>query len=258
MAHKILVMSPLHNVGSSTVSLMLSQGLTYDGKSTTLLFTQTGSLVPRYIGIEDVKDPTRSVMQIVKLIDNGAINDSDIIDYAYQYTKNGWLLNASDESMADKDREQVIKHVYSRVTTDVVICDNSEDITSPITSELLSESDLLFIVIDMSTKARERLQKWLESPVLKDFKDIYIIVNNYNEVVSSVRNYAKVLKLPANRVCKLHYNPWITKCTAVGQLHTILPLSKELDPRVCNLNCDINELSQCVNGAMILKIKKGF
>lgn len=257
MAHKILVMSPLHNMGSTVVSLMLAQGLTYNSKSTTLLFTQPASYLPQYVDIDNINDPTRSIMQVVKLIENGAIEDKDILDYAFQYVKNSYMVNVADPSLTDLDREHVVSHIYGRVDTDVVICDNSEDITSPLTQTLLDDSDMLFIVVDMSKKSRERLKLWLECPQLKDFKDIYIVVNNYDEAVSSMRNYAKMLSMPANRVCKLHYNPWITKCTNISKLHTILPLARELDPRVANLNNDILEMTQCVNGAMVMKIKKG-
>lgn len=258
MAHKVLVMSPLHNLGATVAAEMIAQALTFDNKTSTLLFTQVNSLLPLYINIMNVNDPTRSVMQIVKLIDNGAIDDQEILDYAFQYTKNSWLLNVADPSLTGRDREQVIMHAYSRVPTDVVVCDNSEDIDSPLTQSLLDESDMLFIVVDMSLKCRKHLDAWLKSPQLKDSPNVYILVNRYNEVTSAVRNYAKVISTPANRVCKLHYNPWIEKCTTISQLHTVLPLARDLDPRVANLNNDMSEIIQCINGAMVMKIKKGF
>ena len=258
MAHKVLVMSPLHNIGSTVVSEMIAQGLTFDNKTTTLLFTQPNSYLPQYINVGKADDPTRSVMQIVKLVDNGALADNDILDYAYPYTKNSWLMNAADPSLEGKDREQVITHVYSRVPTDIVVCDNSEDITSSLTAVLLDVSDMLFIVVDMSRKCAEHLKAWLNSSQLKNFHNVYIVLNHYDETVFAVRNYAKMINYPANRVCKLHYNPWIQKCCINSQLHTILPLSRELDPRVANLNNDVNELIQCINGSMVMKLKKGF
>ena len=258
MGHRILVMSPLHNMGASVVSEMIAQGLTFDNKTSTIVFTEPKSLLPSYVNIGNVNDPTRSIMQIVKLIDNGAIDDKDILDYAYSYTKNSWILNVADPSLNGRDREQVVNYVYSRVPTDVVICDNSEDIDSPLTQNLLDSSDLIFIVIDMSVKCRKYLASWLESPQLKDNPNVYIIINKYDEVVYAVRNLARLLGTPANRVCKLHYNPWITKCTCNSQLHTVLPLAHELDPRVANLNNDILEINQCVNGSMVMKMKKGF
>lgn len=258
MAHKVMVMSPLHNLGASVVTALVAQGLTFDNKKTMTLFTQTNSILPNYLGIEGIDDPTRSVMQIVRLIDNGSINDDDILDYAHQYSKNAYLLNVADPSLEGQDRIQVVSHVYQRTTADVCIIDNSEDIVSETSADLLEISDMLFIVIDMSVKAANHLKAWLESPVLKNNRNVYVIVNNYNEVIASVRDFAKYLGLPANRVCKIHYNPWITKCTRTNTLPTVLPLAREYDPRVCNLSNDIKEITQCINSSIVMKVKKGF
>lgn len=258
MAHKILVMSPLHNMGASTVATMIAQGATYNNKTSMLLYTEPSSNLPSYVGIENINDPTRSIMQVVKLIDNGAIADNDITGYAYSYAKNSYLLNIADKSLDDRDRIQVVKHVYARVTTGVVVCDCSEDINNKLTESLIEASDMIFIVIDNSLKSYQRLKLWLQSVQLKDNPNIYVIINSYNEVVDSVRNLAKKLGLSANRVCKIHYNPWLTKCCLTNSLHTVLPLSREYDHRVANLHCDIDELNQCIDGAIIMKNKRGF
>ncbi len=257
MGHRVLVMSPLHNLGATVASGIIAHAMTFDNKTSTVVFTEPVSHLPDYFGIEGVDDPTRSVMQIVKLVDNGALADADILDYAYSYGKNGWLLNLSDASLEGRDRDQVVNHVYKRVPTDVCVCDNSDDLNTPLTKGLLEISDMLFIVVDMSGKSEEHLHSWLESPILKDFKNVYILVNKYSEVVCSLRDYAKRIRMPANRVCKIHLNPWIQRCTLHKQLATLLPQARELDPRVANLNVDMNELIQCINGDILVKNKKG-
>lgn len=257
MSHKILVMSPLHNMGATVVSTLIAQGVTFDSKTSTLIFTQPRSKLPEYLGIGNNNDPTRSVMQIVKLIDNGAIEDKDILDYAYDYSKNAYLLDVADPSLSGRDREQVVSHIFNRAPTDIVVCDNSEDIDTPVSQRLLDIADMIFIVIDMSRKSREYMQAWLETPQLSKLTNVYFIVNNYNEVVYAIRNYAKTIHQPANRVCKMHYNPWIEKCCNNSQLATLLPAARQLDPRVASLNTDIAEIVQCINGDMIFKIKKG-
>lgn len=257
MSHRILVMSPLHNMGATVVSTLVAQGVTFDNKTSTLIFTQPKSRLPEYIGIDNIYDPTRSVMQIVKLVDSGAIDDSDILDYAHSYSKNAYLLNVADPSLTGKDREQVVTHIFNRAPTDITICDNSEDIDTPLTQRLLDITDTVFIVIDMSRKSREYLKAWLETPQLSTNPNVYFIVNRYDEVVYSKRNFAKTISQPANRVGKIHYNPWIEKCCNNRQLHTVLPLARQLDPRVANLNNDICELIQCINGDILFKIKKG-
>lgn len=258
MAHKILVMSPLHNLGATVASSLVAQGLTYYNKTSTLLFTKTNSELPKYLGIDDIDDPTRSIMQVVKLIDSGAIKNEDIVDYGHQYSKNSWVLNVADPALVDKDKEQVILHAFEKITTDVVICDNSDDINTPLSKRLLEVADMLFIVIDMSDKCLEHLKAWLEIPIIKNSPNVYILVTRYNEVVMSLRNFARKIDYPANRVCKIHYNPWLQKCSMSGQLHTVLPLARELDPRVANLNNDIQELAECIHGTIAIKYKKGY
>lgn len=258
MACKILVMSPLHNMGATVVSTMIAQAVTYNSKTSTLLFNEIASYLPKYLGVHDINDPTRSIMQVVQLIDNGAIRDADILDYTHLYAPNAHLVNVTDKSLSNKDRASVVQHIYSRTPTDVVVCDNSEDLGSNVSNLLIQQSDVIFLVVDTSIKMRKHLDAWLNSEQLMNNNNVYLIVNNYNEVVNSLRNLAKWFRLPANRICKIHYNPWITKCCLNEQLQTILPLSRELDPRVAHLNNDINEIIQCVNANMITKIKKGF
>lgn len=258
MSHKIMVMSPLHNIGATCVAELLAQGLTFDSKTATLLFTEIDSKLPTYLGIEEINDPTRSIMQMIRLVDNGALEDKDILDYAYSFSKNCWLMNSTDKSLIGSDYEQVITHTFKRAPTDVSVCDVSSDLETPLTTALLETADMLFIVTDMSEKCTEHCKAWLQSKKLQDFKNVYVIVNKYDETVMAVRNYAKKLGISSNRVCKFHYNPWIAKCCWTMSLHTILPLARELDPRVAALNNDINELIQCVNGSIILRMKKGF
>lgn len=257
MAHKVLVMSPLHNKGTTVVSSMITQCLAMNNKTSMIVFTEPSSLLPMYLGSEGLSDPTRSVMQIVKLIDNGSIDNDDIIEYASTMTTNAYVMNLADASLPDKDRVQVVTHIYSRVTTNVVVCDNSEDIDTKFTKTLVSESDMIFIVIESSTKDYKRLKLWVNDPVLKNNPNIYVIINKYNEVIDSVRGIANFIGFPANKVCKVHYNPWITKCCLTGTLHTILPLAREHDPRVANLLNDIDEINQCIDSSIIMSSKRG-
>lgn len=258
MACRILVMSPLHNMGATVISELIAQAVTYNNKISMLLFNELSSLLPSYLGVSDINDPTRSIMQVVQLIENGAIRDADILDYTHVYAPNAHLVNVTDKSLNTRDRSSVVQHIYDRTPTDIVVCDNSEDLTSDVSEVLIKRSDVIFLVVDMSIKMRTHLDAWLNSEQLKNKNNIYLIVNRYDETVNSLRNLAKWFRLPANRVCKIHYNPWIAKCCLTSQLQTMLPLARELDPRVAHMNADIDEINQCINANMITKIKKGF
>lgn len=257
MSFKVLVMSPLHQSGASTVSALMAQSLTYDNKTTTLVYTSPDSLVPGYLGVKNIDDPTRSIMQVVRLIDSNAIRDTDILDYAVQFSKNAYLLSFGDSTLPTRDALQIVQHVYRRVPTDVCIVDNSDDISTPITQKLLDNTDCIFVVISLTKKYFLYLKNWLENTTLGKRDDVYIVVNHYDPVVASVRDIAKMLGLPANRVCTLHENPWIRKTTLNGQLSTVVPCVKGIDPRVANLSADLRGFSQIINSTALLKARIG-
>ena len=251
-----MVTSPLHQMGSSVVAAMIAQGVTYNNKTSTLLFNEKGSNLPNYLGIDDINDPTRSVMQIVKLIDNGAISDNDILDYTFKYATNAYMLNTASESIDAKDSIQIINHVYKRTPTDIVVIDNSADIMDNISQQLIEESDTIFVVVQPSSKSAARLKDWLYHSNLKFKQNVFVVVDFYNEVIFSIRDLAKYLGLPASRVCKLHYNPWIAKCCIKGQLPTVLPLAMDMDPRVVNLNNDIKEFNAVINSELVFTSRR--
>ena len=257
MAYKILVISPLHNLGTSTVSSMMAQAMAMNNKSVMLTFMQPDATIPTYLGIDGFNDPTRSIMQVSKLIDTGALRNKDILDYAYQFHPNCHLLNVADPSLTTTDRLSLVSHVFEHTPTDVVIVDDSSDIDSRSITEMLDLTDLTFVVINMSTTSAYHLKVWLNETKLKDNPNIFIIVNYYNEVVADLRGFAKSIGIPANRVAKVHYNPCIQKCTRNGHLNDVLPLAFEYDPRVAELRSDFSDIDRCLNNFIKQKLMKG-
>lgn len=257
MGFRILILSPLSNIGATTVSAMIAQMATYDNKTSHLIFTESENPVTSYLGVKHVDDPTRSVMQIIKLIDNQSIEDKDILDYGHQYVPNSWILDAADKSLSEKDKAQVINHIFNRAPCDLSICDCSEDITSDLATQLIDSADMIFVVCNTTRKSQIYLRSWIESSYLKDRPNVYILCNRYNEVVYSVRNFAKVIVQPPNRICKIHYNPWIERCCNHRQLYQVIQLSRQFDPRVANIYRDTAEIMQCINSAIVVTARGG-
>lgn len=258
MAHRILVLSPLHNMGATVASCFLAQGATYGGHSSTLLFTEPHSPIPDYLGVDSVADPTRNITQVVELINSGAMANSEIITYAHTYEKNAFLMNTADPSLTDRAKIQTVTYIFERVQSDIVICDCSEDLGEAITNDLLELADMVFIVLDMSPKAVKYLKHWLTLPAFQGGPSLFVIVNKYDESIAALRDFSKTIGLSANRVCKIHYNPWIRKCCFSGTLPTILPLANTLDYRVATLKNDIIEFNQAIDSSLLLKSRKGF
>ena len=258
MAYRVLILSPLHNMGTTVGAALLGQGLTYSGHSSTLVFTDPKSYLPQYLGLEGISDPTRSITQVVELIENDALKNREILNYGHLYAKNAYLLNTANPALNDVVRAKTVHHIYERVTSDVVICDCSDDIETPIVSELLDITDMVMVVVTPSPKAIQYVMNWLEYSVLKDSSNVFILLNEYHETIAAIRDFAKSIKFSAGRVCKLHYNPWIGRCSFNGSLPQILPLAMGLDPRVSNLISDVYEFNQAVETGMILNSKRGY
>ena len=256
MAYKILVVSPLHNSGTSVVSTLLSQGLTYDGKKSMLLYTESESLLPGYLGITDVDDPTRSITQVIKLINAEALDDDHVIDYAHAYAKNAYLMSVADKDLTNLDRTNIVRHVFNHAPTDIVIVDYSDDISQAEDTSLFQTADLVFVVTNVTPKHINRLKIWLADPLINTVKDVLVIVNNYNEVYGSTRNIAKMIGFAHSKVCQVHFNPWIGKCCMTGELPSVAKTAFELDARTVSLRQDMIELSQAVSSLMFESSKK--
>ena len=246
MAFRVLVMSPLHQTGSSVASALVAQALTYANRSVTLAYTDAASLLPKYLGIKHQNDPTRSIMQVARLIQSQALDDNDILDYTVEYAKNVHLMSFNDAALNERDSANIIKHVYTHVPTDICVVDGSDDIDTTITKNLISLSDLVFIVVTPSRKDFARLQYWLDGVALSKHPNVCVIINHYDDAIDSLRNMAKTIGMSANRVCKIHSNPFIRKLCLTGKFAEIVPYVKGLDPRVASLSCDLKELTQCV------------
>lgn len=257
MSFKALVMSPLHQTGASCFATMLAQSLTYENKTTTLAYTDVKSGIPKYLGVKDVDDPTRSIMQVVKLIDNNAIRDDGILDYTVQFSKNAHLLSFGDDTLSERDALQITGHIFRRVPTDVCILDNSDDIDSPVTKQLLDVANCVFLVISPCQKDFAHLHYWLTETQLQEVRHVYIVVNHYDPTIAAVREISKVIGLPANKVCTMHENPWIRKCCLLGQLQTLVPQVKGNDPRVINLSSDLRSYSQVISSIVLYDSELG-
>lgn len=251
MAQRILVLSPLHNLGTTVVATMIAQSISYNGRSATLSFTDAEPYIAHYTNLKDLDDPMRSVTQVVKLIDGNAIEKEDIIRYSHVITKNLYFMNTSTAALTEAVKQRTVMSIFENITSDVVVCDCSEDIDSPITLSLLSKADMVFVVVNTSPKVFKHVHSWIEYSALKDKAETYIVINQYDEGIGSLRDLSKKVYHAASHVCKVHFNPWIAKCCITGSLQTILPLVMEKDYRVANLYGDFQEIDQAITGNLL-------
>lgn len=256
MAQRILVLSPLHNLGTTAASILMAHNTAFNGRSTAMAFTDPEPYIAQYTHLQELDDPMRSVTQVVKLIDSNAIENEDIIKYAHTISKNLYLMNTSTTALTENVKMRTVMSIFESITSDIIICDCSEDIDSPIALSLIQKADMVFVVMNTSPKVMRHTQAWLEASVLRDKEEVYFLVNMYNDSVRSLRDIAKLLQRAASHVCKIHYNPWIAKCCLDGTLQTVVPTVMEKDFRTANLYGDLQEIKQAIDGNLLYSKKE--
>ena len=248
MAQKVVVLSPLHNSGASTVAALIAHNSACKGKSSMLCYTDAHSPLPEYFGIEENNDPTRTIMQVTKLIDAGGLTNSEILQYAdkYDLRHEAYILNTADPTLDDASRKQIIKFIFAHTPTNLVVCDVSEDMQDIVAQELIEDADGVFIVIQPTQKYYARVRAWLQDPILVNKENVYVLVNGYHEVITSARALADKIGIKAVSLCKVHYNPWICKCCHIGSLEDVVRTALMSDPRTVNLQSDFTEIDGAI------------
>ena len=250
----IAVISPFKRSGATVVSTLLAQALSFNGWSTMLLYSAPDSPCADYLSLENLHDPMRSPMQIVKLVEAGEMKAQDILPYAVTYSPNAYIMHAANSTLSEKDLKQSLKFLYTSAPVDCCVCDLSDDLDRPIVSDIIAESDVVFMVVPPGKQYHNRMHEWLQSPLLKD-SNVYIVINNWHEVINPMRVIAKEMRLQASRVCKLHYSPYLTRTCNQGTLHQVYPLVHTLDERVACLKADTSEMVKCVTASRLTALR---
>jgi len=255
MAFKVLMFSPLHNIGLTTVTAMIAHTFAYKGFTSMIGYTDVYNAIPRYFGVTDLDDPTRSITQVIRMVDSNSINSKDILKYAYQYDikHKAYFMNFGDSRLNDTAQHRILDYVFTNVPTDLTILDMSEAPDNGFAQEMIQKATSIFIVTDLSDKGLMIAKNWMESDLFPSLDDVYIILNHYEDVVIPWKRMADKLNVLPSHVCKLHHNPFITQASLNNALHTLVPLIEAHEPKVANLNNDLKEINQAINDYALQK-----
>lgn len=244
---KIAVISPDRRQGGTTISVLLALALAQTQNYTTCL-TYTGhnnSSIAGALGIKPSEDKTRSLTQVIKLLESNAISGDEIIDYCSQVpdVPNLQLIDTSSDSVTEEDNAKLLKFVIESLNHQVVITDVATEIYDETTETVLENSDLIVMVLTQSRDIREKLKHWEAEKILSKLnkKGLVFIINQFDPYVLAFRDTSKSLRLRHTRCAKISYNPFIKKTSNMGKLQTILPFILKRDPRVIELNNDLKE-----------------
>lgn len=254
---KICVMSPLAHTGNSVVTALVGDSLARTQmQQTTVTYTGDNRRICNYLGVSALEDKTRTISQIVKLLEAEAIAPEDIVDYSVTPAENLHIMDTVDKSITEQESEKLMLHVYEHVKTMFSLCDCSLSIDDDIAIKLMKPCEIIIVVIQPDIMSYEAFLEWKESkayPTDDIEKSVLVIVNRYKEEIDALRNITKKLGLKHADVCKLHDNPYITKACNSGDLTALLPLIRSKDPRVVELNNDLKEITQYIMSKLGVK-----
>lgn len=242
---RIAVISPMTRSGASVVTTVLAQAaaLTQDLK-TVITYTSPSRTLPVYLDVErQVDDKTRSISQVVKLLQADAISADELDEYALKLDTNCYMMDTVSESITQEEALTVQKYVFTNVKADIVLCDISESLDEPTAQELISVANAVCFVLNPDETSIEAFRIWFESEYWPKDKDYFVVINRYDDAIMGVRQYAKKCQVSVRNMCKLHYNPFIVKACNESFLKDIVPYAcRNKDYRVIQLRSDIKEL----------------
>lgn len=242
---KIAVISPINRSGASVVASVLAQASAITQELRTVLtYTSPEKTLPVYLDVTgQAEDRTRSISQVVKLLQADAMTAEDLDDYAIKLDANCYMMDTVSDSITRSEALQIQKYVFEHMQADLVFCDVSEAIDEPIAQELISISDAVCFVLNPDTISIDAFNTWKSSEYWPKDKKYFVVINRYDDAIYGVRQYAKQCGIEVKNTCKLHYNPFIVKSCNEQFLKDIVPYSyTNKDYRVIDLRNDIKEL----------------
>lgn len=245
---RIVVMSPLNRSGCTVVTTMLAQAaaLTQD-MHTMVTYTSKARTLPQYLNLGGyLSDRTRSISQVVKLLQARAISVEELNDFAIKVAANFYLMDTVSETITDEEALMVQKYVFTNTPADLVICDVTEAIDDVNAQELIDVADALCVVLNPDYVSVEMFQLWKESEYWPKNKPYMVVINRYDDAVIGVRQFAKHCGIETKFICKLHYNPLLVKSCNDNFLAEIVPYAYEKDIRVLQLRNDLKEMMSWV------------
>lgn len=241
---RLAVLSPLERCGCSVVTTMLAQSaaLTQDLK-TVVTYTSKARTLPVYLSLRDyLQDRTRSISQVVKLLQARAISAGELDEFAIKVAPNFYLMDTVSPTITMEEALMVQKYVFTNIEADLVLCDISEPLDDTNAQELIEAADALCIVLNPDTVSIEALNVWKQSEYWPKNKPCMVVINRFDESIIGVRAYAKQCAIEVKNTCKLHYNPFIVRACNENFLAEIVPYAYEKDIRVLSLRNDLYEM----------------
>ncbi len=258
---KILVSSPVHGQTGNTVALAflaLSFALTQK-KSVCITHADfKNDDLRRMFGIEETEDITKSLSQVVKLLQSNSIEASDVVDYATQIMSGLDLYTTKEMTLEQSELFDFYEFLLNKMTIyNHVLIDMDEEYTSPISKLCQKIADTIIITVDQNDHVLESAKNFKNEIIAQHEinrkhgeadKNILFLLNNYDPIISPYKKVANKLGVPHNKLIVLHHNPYIAKCENTGKIDTPFIKALENNMSVVQLRNDMKQACKIILG----------
>lgn len=244
---KIGVFSPGRQFGASTVSILLSEMLSIKmGTNVTLT-----SLDPKdwshqiYLDLPDSKELTRSLRQVSAMLDARSITGDEVIKYGIRKGEYLSILNPVVEDIEQSELVNIVEFIAKSIEHNILIVDANIELGSEDMDKVIDCLDYFIIVLSQSVLAQKKLEIWEEkSKSFEEMKEkgVMYVINNYDNVVSSMRETVKYFGIPRNKTCFITYSPRIKSLCNEGKLPHLIEYFEDDDIRYKSLKNSLEDL----------------
>lgn len=237
----VSVVSPVHGqAGNTTVALLISLLLAKTQNKTVCLthLSAQSSAFYAYLGLDALEDKTCTPSQVVKLLREGAIDASEMIDYCIRVCDGLDIFSNNSKSFSAEDMELTQRFILESMPHDFIIVDIDINTNSPIAKLALEKSGLTIVALTQSGNVLERYNEILKGVLAN--KTLFLC-NQYAPAVGSIKTFAKFLGVKQQNCATLHHSNTLMKLSNDGRLDEFIRMTKELP--IPELETDLKQLA---------------
>lgn len=243
---KVAVLSTAGRSGTTVATMLMGFTMAHtQGRTVRLCYTGENAAIKRYVGLApENRDATRTISQVSKLLDAGAIPVEELGDYCMKLGPNIELMDSWDRTLTEEEVTSLLVLAFSKATTSYAFCDLAYDLEDSTSRAVLKVCDAIVVVSEPSKVSLDAVRNLQKSKAWPKDKPAMLLVSKWSEEISAVRTMADQAGFKLSSTCKLHFNPFIAHACNIGQLDSVIPFIVRKDPRVVDLNADLRECTQ--------------
>ncbi len=253
---KVAIYSPVRRQGCSTVSMLLGAALAHVvGMKVCLTYTGVESDAYNIaLGLNHLEDRTRSLTQVIRMLEGDNISGDDIIDYLTPLANNLDIMQTSSDYITSEDSDVLLSFVLNNLPHELIITEINSEPFEENTQHILNDVDIVIVLVSQAMDVLTKYKLYKKSQYYPNQAKIVYVVNRYDPYISPLKDVAKIMGVDKRKIVKIPKNPYIVKMANSGTLHKLMPYIYNKDLRVLNLHADIRDLCYLVMSNLGVKI----